>query len=65
VTVTAGLVNPATDPTCHAAAEPLFERALKFVEATLGADHPNTRTVCANLDGLREGLEDQGAVAER
>jgi hypothetical protein len=52
VTVTTGLVNPATDPTCYAAAEPLFERALKFVEATLGADHPNTRTVCANLDGL-------------
>jgi len=43
-----------------AEAEPLFQRALAICEARLGPDHPNTKTVRANLAELRQKLADQG-----
>ena len=36
-----------------AEAGPLFQRALAIFTKTLGADHPTTRIVRANLEGLR------------
>ncbi len=48
----------------YAEAEPLFQRALAICEARLGPDHPNTKTVRANLAELKQAIADQG-MAER
>ena len=38
----------------HQDAEPLYVEALAVMEARLGAEHPTTRRVAANLAGLRD-----------
>jgi hypothetical protein len=39
-------------PTCRAA-EPLYQRAATAAERVLGAEHPDTKTIRANWEGLR------------
>ncbi len=48
-----------------AEAAPLCQRALAILEARLGPDDPNTRTVRANLEALKQALADQGMVTRQ
>ncbi|MGO9173473.1 MAG: tetratricopeptide repeat protein [Rhodomicrobium sp.] len=45
-------------------AAPLYERALAIWEKALGADHPNTKTVRANLAALRNTASGAGATGQ-
>lgn len=44
-----------------AAARPYYEQALAILERQLGPQHPTTRIVRRNLEGLRAAIEEKGA----
>jgi hypothetical protein len=46
-----------------AQARTLFERAIAIFRKSLGDDHPNTRTVRKNLEGLIEEMSGENDVA--